>query len=150
MVAARAEELEIGRGVVIRGRHDVINVKSKAKQVAPVALATEVPLQTKTDDGHLLAVEAEVVALLGVVAHDSDDGVHVEGRLRAEMALVASLKTSSPKLLGDHESDLDASPAPRIDTSVLLRRRKVRQQTTNLKTESSEPSSSSGAPSSQR
>jgi hypothetical protein len=66
------------------------------------------------------------------------------------MALVASLKTSSPKLLGDHESDLDASPAPRIDTSVLLRRRKVRQQTTNLKTESSEPSSSSGAPSSQR
>ncbi len=47
-VAARAEELEIGRGVVIRGRHDVINVKSKAKQVAPVALATEVHLRPKS------------------------------------------------------------------------------------------------------
>ena len=111
-VTARAEELKVARGVVVWCRHDVIDVEFQSKQVVVVALPSEVPLQTEPDDGHLLAVEAELDALVVVVAHFGDDGVHVEGLLDVELALVASLKTSFGKLLGDQTSDLDASPAP--------------------------------------
>jgi hypothetical protein len=121
LVAARAEQLEVARTVVMWRRDDVVHVMSKAKEIAVVAFAPEVPLQAEPDDVHLVVGEAELDGLVLVEDHDSDDGVHVIVLLLTVFALGANIETSFGEALVEHTRDRVAGPAPCILVRVLLR-----------------------------
>ena len=120
-MAARTQQLEVPRTVVMWRGDDVVDMMSKAIEVAGVAFAPEVPLQAEVDDVHHVVWEAVIDGLVLVVDHDSDDGVHVEVRHATVVALGASLEAGFGKALVEHTRDRVDRPAPGVPVRVLLR-----------------------------